>query len=340
MKIGLGKSWGLAVTVGLAAVALLVPASSAALDSDLKGSAVFRLQGTNGYQLLVIAASERADGRAVAGVFVRRRGESVLYTVPATVTTTRFEADFGALGRISLDIVPTGAEREFRSRCGGDTVSFEPNLYEGTFEFRGEDGFTEASAARIPEYSRFGLDGVFCPGRFWRESRGPRVPGARLGVRRGKGQSRTSLQFNQNRPGARTLFEAEAIEKRGRIGIQRFVQGRAPSHAFDFDPLLRTATVDPPPPFSGSASFHRNAAPANRWSGNLTVDFPGRADVPLTRPGSRVSLVHAHLQTGRGPISGGGGESARLGDFTSPWDAKPTRWIEGLGRLLPGSTGS
>lgn len=284
-----------AAVLGLVAVALSSPAPASALDSDLKGSAIFRLQASNGYKILVLAASERANGRTVAGVLVGRRGESVVYAVPATVTPTRFEADLGALGRIALDVVPTGTKKTLRSHCGGESLTIEPDVYRGTFEFRGEEGFTEATATQIPEYSRFGLD-FLCPGRGWGEVSGPGLPGARLRVRAGKGHRRTSLQINQNRPGARTIFEAEVAEKRGRIEIERSLSGRAPSSAFEFDPLLRSATLHPPAPFSGSASFHRNALPANRWSGNLTVDFPGHSGVPLTGSGARVSLVHAKLR--------------------------------------------
>ena len=285
---------GLTTIVGFVVVALLTPVPAVALDSDLKGSAIFRLEASNGYSILVFAASERADGRTDAGLIVFRGSATAIYSVPATLTPTRFDADLGGLGRIALDIVPTGARKTLRSRCGGEPVIVEPDLYRGTFEFRGEQGFAEARASRIPEYSRFGLD-LICPGKGWGEIRGPDLPGARLRALAGKGHNRTSLQLNQNRPGARTIFEAEVTEKRGRIEIQRSISGRVPSGAFDFDPLLRMATVDPPAPFSGTANFHRRAVPTNRWSGNLAVDFPGRSDVPLARPGMRASLVHAHL---------------------------------------------
>lgn len=289
---GIGLSFA-ALVLGLG-LSTLGPSPARALDSDLKGSAIFRLEASNGYEILVLAASERADGRTVAAVLVGRRGESAVYAAPATVTPTRFEADLGALGRIALDIVPSGAKKTLRPRCGGEPVTFEPNAYRGSFEFRGEQGFAEATATRIPEFSRFLVD-FGCGGTLQSEAGGPGLPGARLRVRAGKGHHRTSLQINQNRPGARTLFEAEVAEKRGEIRIQRSVSGRARSAAFAFDPLLQTATVAPPAPFSGRATFHRNAPSANRWRGNLSVDFPGRSDVSLTSRATRVSLVHARL---------------------------------------------
>jgi hypothetical protein len=289
------RRYGLAAVAACALLALLLPASVAALDSDLKGSAIFRVKASNGYRILVLAGSERADGRTDVAIFVGRRDGGALYLVPATVTPTRFEADLGALGRISLEIVPTGAKRILHPRCGGDPVTVEPDVYRGTFEFRGEEEFTEATASRIQEYSRFFVD-FGCGGSFTGESSGPHLPGARLRAVAGRGRHRTSLQVNQNRPGSRTLFEAKVVETHGPIEIERSVAGRAPSSAFDYNPLLRTATVAPPAPFSGRATFRRHAPGPDRWSGNLTVDFPGRSGVPLVRPGSRLTLVHARIE--------------------------------------------
>jgi hypothetical protein len=43
-------------------------------------------------------------------------------------------------------------------------------------------------------------------------------------------------------------------------------------------------------PFAGSARFDLEAKAGRRWSGDLTVDMPGRADVSLTGPPLRASL--------------------------------------------------
>jgi hypothetical protein len=286
---------GVAV-IAIVAAALLAPATATALDSDLKGSAIFRLQASNGYSILVLAASERADGRGDLALIVHRGGDSAVYSAPATVTPTKLDADLGALGRISLDVVPSGREKTLRSRCGGEPVTYEPDFYRGSFEFHGEEGFSEARAERLPEYARFWLE-FGCGGDSFGEATGAGRPGARLLVRRGKRHHRLRLQVNQNRPGARTVFEAEVTEKRGPIEIARTSSGRLASDAFRYDPLLRTATLAPPPPFSGHATFHRNAPPANRWSGNLTVDFPGRSNVPLTGPGLHADVVPARRQS-------------------------------------------
>lgn len=111
---------------------------------------------------------------------------------------------------------------------------------------------------------------------------------------------RLRLQANKNRPGARTRLEVETHEERRGIEISRSTTLWAGASAFEFDPSLRTATLAPPAPFSGSASFHRNAPVANRWSGNLTVDLPGRSNVPLAAAGVGATLVPACWHEGEG----------------------------------------
>jgi hypothetical protein len=288
--------------LALATIALLAPAHAVALDSDLKHFAAMRLEGSNGYSIIALANSERADGRGEVILFVYRRGASVTYVAPATLTEARVDADLGQLGRIALEVRPSGVERTLR-HCGEEpeAFTFEPESYRGTFELHGEDGYTEAVTASPREYTRFFFDSVCGRSFSGGEFSGVGLPGARIRVRAGSGHHRLDLQINKNRPGARSLFEAAILERRDRIEISRQVSGWVGSDAFDYDPLLRTATVDPPTPFSGQAIFRRDAAPANRWGGSLTVDFPGRSDLPLTGTGVRATLVHAcREETGSG----------------------------------------
>jgi len=272
--------------------ALFVPSPAAALDSDLKGSAVFRLEGSHGFSILGFAASERADGRGDIGLIVYRRGATVSYLAPATVTPTRLEADLGALGRFSAEIVPSGRKKTLRSRCGDDGRVVEPRLYRGTFEFHGEQGYTDAVATAVPEDTRFALD-LLCPGRGGGEASGPGLPGARLRASFRHHDRRLALQLNKNRPGKATVFSATLAERRGSIRIERTISGRRPARAFAYDPDLQAATVELSAPFSGFAIFAQRAFGADRWTGDLSADFPGESDVSLTGAGFVVHLAHA-----------------------------------------------
>jgi hypothetical protein len=297
------KGLGAAAAAALAAVlaaALWAPIAATALDSDLKHSAALRVKASNGYTILAFVASERLDGRGQMGLIVYDRHGSATYAAPATITASRLEADLGDLGRIALDMAPSGRKATVRE-CDedGGTTSFEPPVYRGTFEFHGEEGYTEAADSSPPDFTRFLLRlgcGVSSQG----ETVGADLPGARLRLHSRSGPLRLSLQANKNRPGARSRFEVEIHEKRGGIAISRSTELWAGAGAFTYDPLLKTATLEPPAPFSGRATFHRGAVVAHRWTGNLAVDLPGRSDVPLAATAVRATLAPSCWHRGEG----------------------------------------
>lgn len=277
----------LGATLGLA---LFAGPRAAALDSDLKGFAVFRLDASHGYSILGIASSEHLDGSGVVDLILYRRGAVVSYVTRATVTPDRLEADLGSLGQISAEILPGRAKRTIRSRCGEGSEEVAPRLYRGTFEFHGEEGYADAAATEVPESPQVLLN-FACPGTGSGELSGAGLPGARLLARRR--DRHLWLRLNKNRPGKPTVFSATLFEMRRGMRIERTLSGRLGARAFEYDPLLRMATVTPPAPFSGSARFHRGAVPANRWTGNLSLDFPGESSVPLAGAGFTANVAHA-----------------------------------------------
>ena len=136
---------------GLALLALGAGVSSvtSTARADVVGAAgAFTLTGSNGYRILVLADSRRADGRGEVILFVGRRQSGVSYFAPANVTDSHIEADLGGLGHIAVQFVPSGAVEE-ESACGGDPTQFEGGVYEGSIEFNGEQGYTRASATRV-----------------------------------------------------------------------------------------------------------------------------------------------------------------------------------------------
>jgi hypothetical protein len=114
----------------------------------------------------------------------------------------------------------------------------------------------------------------------------------------------------KNRPqGSRPLRSRRFRNEQRRLD-RTICRARYPGRHIHYDPKVQMATLHPPAPFSGSARFHRSAKPQNRWTGNLTVDLPGRAGVALTGGELRAKLARA---TGIGiPVS------ARQGSATEP----------------------
>jgi hypothetical protein len=69
------------------------------------------------------------------------------------------------------------------------------------------------------------------------------------------------------------------------MSIIRSIQSDGNAGTFDVTwahGVVVSAAVDPPAPFSGSATFRRSVqAPSESWTGSLTGDFPGLGAVTL-----------------------------------------------------------
>jgi hypothetical protein len=300
-----------AVLVASPAAAAMPPAppeGAAASEEDEGAVAAFAIPASHGYRLVVIAtAAPHRHGNGEVIVAAMRKGAEVAYFAPALVVSdpsrtpgaefgvaTSIRANLGELGTISLDLKPSGGKKRFPSRCGDAAPSYVTGSYEGSFKFRGEEGFTKATTAR----TRFRPDliaDLFCPDRTTSELRGPGLAGAGLFVRSNTG--RLEFRAIQNHPGGPVNVQAFVEEEREAIVIDRIVEEREPSSIFSHDPMLRSAAISPHGPFSGHALFHRRAT--RQWTGNLEVDFPGRSNVPLVGSDFHASLAHAKLTTTR-----------------------------------------
>jgi hypothetical protein len=277
-------------------VFLIAPTLSAATDSDLKFAYAFKVEASNGYSIIALAANERADGKGEILLFTERRDGGAVYAAPATLTATSLTADLGPLGKVDLAVSASGRKKRLPPGCGEERkpIAYEPPRFSGTFEFHGEEGYTEATSQAPREYTRFFAE-LVCPS-LGSERSGGRLAGARLELHLRRGSFGFDLQASENRPGGRSRFHVEVHEKRGRIAISRSTTAWLGGQAFRFDPALDKATVDPPAPFSGRATFRRDRVDSGRWAGDLSVDLPGRSDVPLAGPGIAATLTHACLQ--------------------------------------------
>jgi hypothetical protein len=254
-----------------------------------------KLEPSNGFHIGLSASSEALGIPAHVSIGVETKRSAALYRAPAKVTATTIQADLGPFGRVDLVLRGSGREKTIPIRCSnGQKYPYETGVWEGMVEFRGEGGYVHGRATRLPVLPYITS---YCGSGSGRgESRGGEGPGARLkGISSAHGRV-LSFQVNKNRPRSRALFEAEIRERREGVTIYRFAEGWLPASAFRYDPDLRTATLSPPAPFSGSAKLSR--APNSvipLWSGDLAIEFPGRT-ARLTGPGTRVSLAHACFQ--------------------------------------------
>jgi hypothetical protein len=252
----------------------------------------FELPAGHGYTLYAIARPPRFGTEGSLLLDLSAKGRRVTYEAPATITETSIAADFGEVGKVAVEF--QRAEKAATISCGKRKFQFESGNWVGTIQFHGEEGYAAVEATSVPGSLEF-FRGEICGPFFGSGSSGP-LKGAELFVRNpGLGPQ---LSVYKHRPGGAATVIAwlrEYIASRGAahsgISIERAVGIQMPGDDFTYDQRrLRTATVTPPGPFSGSAHFDETLKAGKRWSGDLTVDMPGRADVPLTGPLLRALL--------------------------------------------------
>lgn len=271
------------VVLTCAAAFASVAAAASPSVSSLPIPNSFRLQATNGYTLYVVGAQSRKGSQASMLVIAAAKGREVTYQAPATVTETSMRASLGEVGQISVAFERSG--KATSAPCGKRKVRFDSGSWVGTIDFRGEEGYADAEATSVPGNIDYFLSGI-CGGVTGGSS-GPRK-GADLEVRNpGLGPR---LNVYKHRPGAAALITARVTEYIDGISIERVSSQWMPGSDFAYDSHLRTADVTPPGPFSGSARFAAGKKAGERWQGDLTVDMPGRSDVPLTGPLLRATL--------------------------------------------------
>jgi hypothetical protein len=219
---------------------------------------------------------------------VTTHAAAVFYVVPAEVTETSIDADLGQVGTISVDFVSSGVIKKERPQCG-KPVEVQSGNYVGTIDFEGEEGFSEAHATSVPGEAKFILS-LVCGGTL-SEGTGGHSPGARLTAHGPKGGF--EFEARKNSPSRPARFTASIEERRGSVTIERGIGAKAGPGTFEYDVPAGIATVSPPAPFDGEATFRRGPGKRTSWHGDLTVDFPGRAGVSLTGSGARASLVRA-----------------------------------------------
>jgi len=279
---------------GLATLAIcLLLAVSAPLASATPRLAPsgFRLQASNGYTLTLFAGGNPRTGQGGVSVALDKRAAHVLYLTPATVTATSIEADLGPVGRIDVHFVPSGRTKTERSECG-QAASFNAGNYEGTIDFRGEQGYSQVQATSARGEIRVALS-LLCARSVGPAGIGGHAPGAQLTARH-RGDRSVSFEAIKNGSSRPARFVASISEQRGAVRILREVSAVAAPSAFSFDVPSGFATVAPPAPFAGQATYRRPGSVVS-WRGDLAVDFPGRPGVSLTGPGTHAGLVRAVL---------------------------------------------
>lgn len=283
-------------TFALALLALAAPATAATPPSDSGKVPAFGLEmnvrSSHGYSIRITAE----DHRRVT-VSASKGGTFASYTVPGRATSDRVEANLGKLGRVSVHFTPSVAKAGLKRRCQ------IRGHFDGLIRFRGEQGYTKATARSAA--------GQVSPGS------NPRCQAQRTNTRLGPGGllakgAEPDLTFTAFGAAARTggrqvvFYDAElnevvagqvvpllAIpiasveEQRGRIeigrGAIRFLE-RTVTTPSPPGQVPQTASVRAPKPFQGTGSYLAAPGAEPSWSGDFSVELPGAGLVPLTGP--------------------------------------------------------
>lgn len=289
-------------------------ASAASTASALPGPAPgFKVQASSGYTMYVVTwpSLQRVEliflkemrGRVTEseGAIYGVQTKTPRHGIRAEVHGHTIRADLGHLGMLDVHFVPTGGSQVYRPYCGGEAVRFPRGYYEGTIDFTGEHHYTRAFSARGVEDPRFELRAK-CRGR--EVVVGPQsLPGAEL-VANSLRASVPAFRAFKSAPAARAYFVAAVNESSYGLAISRFVGRSAPPAAFEYSSALDEAVAQPPAPFSGTGTYDAPMQRDRRWTGSLSVKFPGRGSVSLTHSPIR-GFINPARWSQPGPIASG-----------------------------------
>jgi hypothetical protein len=281
-----------------------------------------RFQNRDGYTIAVTAFGQTISLSVTHdhGRKGRGRGSTTTYLAHGKVSPTSIAASFGDRGRIAVRFQPSGRQVRATRKAGckessGGTLA-HVGFFSGELRFQGEGGYTSAEVHRVrgrsvdfaaliacilgrapgrhavlpPPRSPLGLDlpGLVGAGTETASS----VPGVR--THPSHRPKSTTLVADGKEALSRTVFAAQvgsrgaarfiAVDEasEGSIGTVREVFARRAPSAFDFDGILSSAAVTPPPPFSGVGLLAHGPGNTKSWTGSLSVSFLGAPRVPLT----------------------------------------------------------
>jgi hypothetical protein len=315
----------------LAAVAALltfaVPAGAAPKYSKEPASvsAVILGSGTNGFSFIYFDLGSGAQVISFSKEVGMGSNQSVSYASvhghkASALNAGRIDVSVGNLGHFRGHFVATSSRTQPPSRgCKGDRTRSEEGYFVGSFEFHGEHGYTTVHSDREPGViSRQGATECRIPAEPRSHEHTSKVAEetvrkadeeAQFRILAGDGKGRLVLNAirEQDPPEpdgpATTTFEVTATgDRAGEFRISRSVSifdaGTMAARYFLIPNLAEPkaeSTVEPPAPFSGSATFHLEGPKTASWTGDLAVELPGLGEVPLT--GKRIYAGACRGQT-------------------------------------------
>jgi len=217
--------------------------------------------------------------------------QEVTYEVPGKVSEAGLKVHFGRLGTIDVDFTPTVTLDETAPSpgCTGAPRTLREGVFAGTISLAGERGYVRIEAPQVA-----GSMSVIAPWQCPKEdglNPFESIPGFSRSSARpagGERESATLVAFTRGfhsffgagvyhrHSGGRSIFYGAEEERREGVEIRRTtsVQGPASDFDFDFAHRVHTATLDPPLPLKGHASF-KGDHDGGFWRSTIRVPLLG-----------------------------------------------------------------
>jgi hypothetical protein len=293
-----------ALAIAALSAASSVAASTAVEPEGRPPHAKFALGTNDGLRGFV----EAANGKVT--LELNRKNYEVTYEVRAEITDTGPRAQFGKLGLIDVVFEPTKTFRTDKppKGCEGEPSTHRAGLFVGTIEFTGEREFVHVETTQAKgRMSVYRESEWKCPHRA--PSTHDQEPPPPTGVSaraRSKAQKRLTALFASSHPcrcyfsvfaeydregRGPTYFFGTKVERREEMEIARVTYAGAPDSSFVFDHESGIATVRPPKPFSGHATFERRRHGRDLWRSTIQVPILGTDPLSIRGRDFRVRLV-------------------------------------------------
>lgn len=294
----------------LAAAALLVPAPVAAApaqDAPAHFAYIeFGFPVGNGLHASIETSSEGIT-LEIAG-----RHHFVTYRVQGESTEAGLKAKFGDLGTIDVAFTPTKrtSTEEPPKGCTGPPSTSSVGLFTGTIDFTGEREYVRIEKTQVKGWLAVYRESEWrcrsrkratppprrprrAAARVSRAGRARREP-ATLGAidRRCRCIFAAFAKHDRRGRGPSFFYGLKAEEAEG-MEVTRVTYARAGARAFVFDHAAGTASVSPPRPFSGSATFERRPHSRDLWRSTIEVPLLGADPLSVRAPAYRATLVRA-----------------------------------------------
>jgi hypothetical protein len=283
-------------TVALLTVSATAPASGASAESAPVVRVEVDFPTGNGLRAH-LETSPDEDVTLEIGRKWHGASEGVVYEVPGKVSKAGLKVRFGQLGLIDVGFTPTATLDETLPSpgCTGAPRTLREGMFSGKIAFVGERGFVRIEAPQVGG-SMSVIAPWQCPkedtlspfepvpgfsGSSARPADGERESASLVAFTRGF-QSFFGAGVHHRHSGGRSIFYGAKEEHRERMEITRVTSVPGPASAFDFDHEAGTATLDPPRPLKGHASF-RGGQRGGLWRSTIRVPLLGSAPLRTGR---------------------------------------------------------